>query len=792
MTQAPVSTSGLVRVSVSSGTRRVDLVLPGSVPLAELVPELARSVGLLDAATVYGGYRVVTREGRELAPEAGLIPQGIEDGGLLTVTAGVDEAPPRIYDDVVEAMTDVVERDLQPWAPASGRRTALVAAGLLMTLGAVALLIQYTSLLAGVAAVVVAVALVAGAIVLSRAQHESEAAVVVAWMGCAYAALAGLMLVLRQDSDFFGLPVACAGGGALVAGLICVVGLGEGRTLALPPVVVGAIFLATGLLTRGGSFDPAVVLTTALAVVVLAGSVFPWLALGVTGTRVDQLFAPADITADPDEIDPVRVGADARVAHQILVATSATVGLLLVLVAPLSVSLGLSGTLLAVVSCLVVMLRTRQYRTGQEVLVGLGSGILGLVSIAVSLLWMHPDWRPTVAVTLAATGAVLLAVSLVPGTPSLRRGRLGDLAETVCLLALLPLVVLATGIYSAIRTDGLMATKKDLVEAYSFSRRRLITAFLSGAPGGREVEPSRPGRTVVGGLALAVLLVAGAAIASVLASRTPEDWNQVGLVVTRGDQPATYVILEEHDPPELIPVINITSAQLILGADVKATSVDQEVVDEQTPGLPIGILGAPQTLPRPKQFIETGWTACTDDGVGIAVDVSNDERVDRTTSAAIVVESAGGHWLIATSGSSEGKQQRAYRYPIAESEGDNLLVDYGLGQKVEAISVPPEWLGLFPEGGEIGPAGFDLPHLGRKADPSPVPGAEVGDYVVDGGRAAMVIDGGWQPLDPFALAVLENSSFKNGPNLLTEGELPASYAETTYLARTGRTRSWRR
>ena len=94
MSQAPASTSGLVRVSVSSGTRRVDLVLPGSVPLAELVPELARSVGLLDAATVYGGYRVVTREGRELAPESGLIPQGIEDGGLLTVTAGVDEAPP--------------------------------------------------------------------------------------------------------------------------------------------------------------------------------------------------------------------------------------------------------------------------------------------------------------------------------------------------------------------------------------------------------------------------------------------------------------------------------------------------------------------------------------------------------------------------------------------------------------------------------------------------------------------------------------------------------------------------
>jgi len=455
MTQTPlgpsVGTSGLVRVSVSSGSRRVDLVLPGSVPVAELVPELARSVGLLDAATVYGGYRVVTASGLELAADRGLLVQGVEDGGLLTVTAGVDQPPPRIYDDIVEAMTDVVERDLQPWSPASGRRTALTAAGLLMALGGVALFIQYDSLLAGIAACVVAVVLVAGAIVLSRAQHEPEAAVAVAWMGAGYAALGPLMLALRDDQPFFGTAMACAGAGALVAGLVSVVGLGDGRVLTIPPAVVGAIALASGLILRSFDVDPAVLLTTTLVLVVLAGSVFPWLALGVTGTNVDQLFTQADITADPDEIDPERVGTDARVAHQILVAISATVGLLLVLVAPLSVSLGLSGTLLAIDACLVVMLRTRQYRTGSEVLVGLSSGILGLVSVAISALWIHPEWRPTAAVVLAATGAVLLAVTLLPGVPSLRRGRLGDLAETACLLGLLPLLVLATGVYSSIR-----------------------------------------------------------------------------------------------------------------------------------------------------------------------------------------------------------------------------------------------------------------------------------------------------------------------------------------------------
>lgn len=449
MSQAPVSASRLVRVTVASGTRRVDLVLPGSVPVAELVPELARSVGLLDPATVHGGYHLVTAEGRELAGDAGLVIQGVDDGGLLTVSAGVDDQPPRVYDDVVEAMTDVVEQDLNPWEPASGRRTALAAAGLLMALGAVALLIQRGATLAGVAATIVAVALVAGAVVLSRAQDEPEAAVAVAWMGSAYAAVAGLLLV--TDDRFFGLPVAGAGAGALAAGLVSLVGLGEGRTLVLPPVVVGTVFLASGLVMDAAGFDPAVVLTATLTLVVLVGSVFPWLALGITGTSVDQLFTAQDITADPEEIDPVRVSADARIAHEILVAVSGTVGLLLVLVAPLAVSLGLAGTLLAIAACLVVMLRTRQYRTGAEVLVGLVSGILGLASVAVSLLWLHPDWRPAASVALAATGAVLLALTLVPAPPSVRRGRLGDVAESACLVAMLPLLVLAVGVFASIR-----------------------------------------------------------------------------------------------------------------------------------------------------------------------------------------------------------------------------------------------------------------------------------------------------------------------------------------------------
>jgi type VII secretion integral membrane protein EccD len=457
-TATSAGASGLVRVTVASGTRRVDLVLPGSVPVAELVPELARTVGLLDAATVYGGYRVVTQDGRRLESDAGLIIQGVEDGGLLTVSAGADDPPPRVYDDVVEAMADAVERDLSPWEPAAGRRTALTAAALLMVLGAAALLLQRDSDsgVAGAATAIIAALLVVAAVSLGRAQHERDASLAMAWMGCAYAAVAGLLLV--PDGSVFGSPMAAAGAGAAIAGVVCLVGLGEGRPLVTPAIVVGSILTVAGLVLEatGGSADErmadaAALFAIVLVLVVVAGSVLPWLAIGATRTRVEQLYSHADITEEPDPIDPEVVREDAVLGHEILVAVSATVGTLLVLTAPLAVSLGWWGTLLAVAACLVVMLRTRQYRSGTQVLVGLASGVLGLALTAAALLWLHPDHRPAVAVALAVSGAVLLAATLIPSTPSVRRGRIGDVAEIATLVALLPLLVMAVGVFDRVR-----------------------------------------------------------------------------------------------------------------------------------------------------------------------------------------------------------------------------------------------------------------------------------------------------------------------------------------------------
>jgi type VII secretion integral membrane protein EccD len=444
---------GLVRVTVTSSTRRVDLVLPGAVPVADLVPELARGVGLLDAKTVHGGYRLVTPDGRALAADSGLTVQGVEDGAVITVAAGVDDEPPRVYDDVVEAMTDVVERDLRPWDGAAGRRTTLGAATAVLALGAAALLSQRGSDVATAVTVVVAVGLVVAAVAASRSPSRgAAAAVTMALAGCGYAAVAGLMT--GGGAPLSGTPIAAAGGGAVVTGFVAALGLGRSRALLLPAVVAGGVLVAAGLAVRSRSGDAAVVLTSVLALVVLAGSLFPWLALGVTGTGVDPPFPAGGPSGDPSggavRIDPQRVAADARVAHEILVGLSATVGVLLVLASAPAVSLGPAGTVVSLLACTTVTLRARQYHAHAEVLVGLVSGVLGLLATSASVLWLHPSWRPVAAVALEVTGAVLLTLALRPRAAAVRRG-LGDLAEGAALLALLPALVIASGVVTTLR-----------------------------------------------------------------------------------------------------------------------------------------------------------------------------------------------------------------------------------------------------------------------------------------------------------------------------------------------------
>lgn len=328
-----------------------------------------------------------------------------------------------------------------------------------------------------------------------------------------------------------------------------------------------------------------------------------------------------------------------------------------------------------------------------------------------------------------------------------------------------------------------MATKKDLVEAYSFSRRRLVTAFVSGAPGGREVEPARPGRMIVGGIALAVLLIAGAAVAGALTKRPPPDWNNPGLVTD--DHGALYVILDSEQSAgesTLRPVINVTSARLILGSDVKTKSVPDKVLATRKKGPSIGILDAPATVPAANHLINSGWVACTADGAGLRAEVRRRPSVERAAGTGFVVkaEKSGVRWLIAEAEVAT-HPTRAYRYQLPP-RNDGLDTDLGVTTS-DQITVPDTWLSLFPEGGALSAAGLGITGWGTT-----VPGyggGRVGDYTERNNQSFVLTQQGFVELSDFALAVVRNTktgTFSPRPRPAAATDPPFKTAERTYDA----------
>lgn len=283
-----------------------------------------------------------------------------------------------------------------------------------------------------------------------------------------------------------------------------------------------------------------------------------------------------------------------------------------------------------------------------------------------------------------------------------------------------------------------MATKKDLVEAQSFSRRRLTTAFVSGAPGGREVEPHRPLRAIVGGLALTVVLILGSMAFGWLRSSLPEGWENNALVIAENSG-ARYVSVKGV----LHPVVNTTSARLLIPAqDFKVLSVPDSELESIRRGPTLGILGAPDSLTPPDRLVSTGWVSCLGAGEQVSSAIGPDRAVTTVERAAVVVRSAGKTFIVA-----DGR-----RYPVGERDISAVTIALRLDGR-PALAAPAAWLNLFPEGSGLGPLSID--DLG-----SPLPGlpagASVGSVLAlqgddDGRRYLVLPDGTLEPLGPVAL-----------------------------------------
>jgi type VII secretion protein EccB len=287
-----------------------------------------------------------------------------------------------------------------------------------------------------------------------------------------------------------------------------------------------------------------------------------------------------------------------------------------------------------------------------------------------------------------------------------------------------------------------MATARDQVEAYNFASRRQVLALLQGDDAVTVDPRRRLNRALIGGLLLSVAVVAATGVAGFISGGSATSVPSDGVIVD-SDTGGSYVRINDV----LHPALNIASARLIAGN--KSTTVSSDTLRSLPRGLPVGIPGAPDSLPPSGQLTTQPWSVCSIAAEASAarpqVVVSIGAPTPRAlpASAGLVVQTPDKTiWLL----------DNGLRYQV-EDAASTLL---GLDQLLP-LQVRPEVLDLVPQGPSLAvPA---IPGAGAPPTVTLPFTADVGDLVkVDYGTKQpglyVVLSDGVAPVDAFAYSLL--------------------------------------
>ncbi|WJY52881.1 type VII secretion protein EccB [Streptomyces chengbuensis] len=312
-----------------------------------------------------------------------------------------------------------------------------------------------------------------------------------------------------------------------------------------------------------------------------------------------------------------------------------------------------------------------------------------------------------------------------------------------------------------------MASRRDELNAYTFAKRRLVAQFVQPNTTGSEEGAPRPLRAVVPGAIVAVVVLAVFGAWGMFKPVAPRNWDTPNENVIIASKSTTrYVVLRTNGKKQLHPVLNMSSAKLLLDPDKgKVINVDESVLDSgRIPhGATLGIPYAPDRLPDAKDAgVAKRWAVCERPGEGgRAIQKAAfvlAEREEKKTEGADRLR--GGELLYV-----EGPDATRHivdaggtAYPVAK---DELLLRQlvGLGRAPQRVSAA--WLDTLHKGDRIEfPA---VPGAGRAAG---VPGLpddvnKVGMVLkaTDGTREQqyVVLDGRVAPVSDFTAKLLLSS-----------------------------------
>ncbi len=434
----------LVRLSVVHAERRIDLAFSGQVPLIEMLPGIARGLGVLDPTLLHGGYRLTRVDGTELNPNEGALAQGIDQGEVLTLTRGALIAVPKRYDDIVEAVIDSTADHHGSWSAADAARTALAVSLALLGLSAVTLAFQgpantIAAIVAGGGALVL---LALSATVSRLRQHEAGLAFGIA--ASTFGALCGYLLA--PAGELWGFPLAAASLGMVVtAGASMLVCKRPIEMLALPAALGVAIGVPSTLVGALGLAPIGPYAVTVAMCGVLAGAL-PWLTFTSTRIRAVSPQTETEIFDPPPPIDPERVAARIQGGHRLLVALRVAFALAVLVAAPIVAASSWLGVILVALTGATLMFQARQSAARASVLVLLSGGTAVIALAGFVAVHAHAEQAPLLVIALLIATALVTGLMLLSDRVRLSLSTMGDTVEVIVLALLLPIGAIVAGL----------------------------------------------------------------------------------------------------------------------------------------------------------------------------------------------------------------------------------------------------------------------------------------------------------------------------------------------------------
>jgi type VII secretion protein EccB len=148
--------------------------------------------------------------------------------------------------------------------------------------------------------------------------------------------------------------------------------------------------------------------------------------------------------------------------------------------------------------------------------------------------------------------------------------------------------------------------RRDQVQAQTYVNRRLILAVLTADPDAPESPTQRTAFGMIAGSVIMGLLVAGFAVFGLIVPGGSTAWREPGVLVLEKETGATYLYVDGT----LRPVLNYTSARLLVGGEPKVVSVSRASLAGTAHGPALGVPDAPDSLPDPAALDAGPWSVC--------------------------------------------------------------------------------------------------------------------------------------------------------------------------------------